>query len=377
MKTNYKVGDKVTILPFEVGTVGRRVYYPEMLPNIGLSGIVQDVTRSGVEVMTSKDTWYYDFKFIKPYTEETTMSKAINVINQSEKVRTKLSTALVSLGYELDCDYGAGSHGNDTRIYNDYRNHDVGSVSGRSSISTVDADGLKFKAVLKAVIPLLEFSTERPQVGDKVVVLSNPERLDGVYVGIIGTVSRDDRSTSLPLQITFPDNKWWFSPDSVRVLKAATKSETSDVKPVVADTPKFEPKFKVGDRVKVVAHDGTHIPLDTTCTVTAAEEAGYTGSLPYEVSSESTSDWVGHTALELLPVESKALNIEDFKFTRVKLKATGAEGVVIGRGSITTSVCVQFDKPSSSLHSAGRMHYQGAENRCGFHGVSELEIIGE
>lgn len=373
MKTNYKVGDKVTILPFKVGEVGSRMYHSEMLQNIGLEGTVTMVHDDGVRVKTSVGTWSYDFKFIKP-SEETTMSTAINVINQSEKVRTKLSAALSSLGYELDYDYGEG---NDTRIYKDYRNHDVGAVSARSSISTVDAEGLKFKAVLKAVIPLLEFSTERPQVGDKVVVLSNPERLDGVYVGIIGTVNRDDRSTSLPLQITFPDNKWWFSPDNVRVLKAATKSETSDVKPVVDDTPKFEPKFKVGDRVKVVAHDGTHIPFDKTYTVTAVEEAGYTGPFPYRVKSGSTSDWVGHTALELLPVEPKALNIEDFKFTRVKLKSTGAEGVVIGRSSTTDSVCVQFDKPSDILHSASSMHYQGAEKRCWFHGVSELEILGE
>ena len=31
MKTDYKVGDKVTILPFEVGTVGNRIYHQGML----------------------------------------------------------------------------------------------------------------------------------------------------------------------------------------------------------------------------------------------------------------------------------------------------------------------------------------------------------
>lgn len=309
MKTDYKVGGKVTILPFEVGTVGSRVYYPEMLQNIGLVGTLMDVFDSGVCVKTSAGTWSYNFKFIKPL-EETSMTKptAINVINQSPKVRAKLSKALISLGYDLDCTYGEGSNGNSTRIYNDHLNHDLGAVSERSSVSTVDADDLKFKAVLKAVIPLLEFSTERPQVGDKVVVLDNPENLDDVHVGIVGTVQRDDRSHDLPLQVTLPNNHWWFSLDSVRVLKAAEKVETSSV------------------AVKA-------------------------------------------------PAELKQ---EDFKFTRVKVKDTGATGVVIGRGLSSRSVCVQFDMPSFALHSGGALQgYQGADNRCFFHVVEDLEIIGD
>ena len=377
MKTNYKVGDKVTILPFEVGTVGYRVYYQEMLPNIGLVGTVVMVYDDGVSVKTSAGTWTYNFKFIKPL-EETSMTSstkptAINVINQSPKVRAKLSKVLVGLGYDLDLDCGEGPDGNSTRIYNGYRNHDLGAVSVRSSVSTVDATDLKFKAVLKAVIPLLEFSTERPQVGDKVVVLDNPENLDDVYVGIVGTVQRDDRSPSLPLQVKLPNNKWWFSLDSVRVLKAADESSVAVKAP---DDPEFQPKFKVGDTVKVVAHDNTDLPRDKTYTVIAAEAVGYTGGYPYRVKSGGTSDWVGHTALELVPEEPAELKQEDFKFTRVKVKATGAKGVVIGHGEY--SVCVQFDKSSASLHNGGALHgYRGADNRCWFHTVAELEIIGD
>lgn len=374
MKTDYKVGDKVTILPFKAGTIGSRVYYQAMLQNIGLVGTVRMVHDNGVRVKTSVGTWSYDFKFIKPL-EGTSMTKptAINVINQSPKVRAKLSKALVSLGYVLDRDYGEGSNGNSTRIYNEYRNHDLGSVSERSSVSTVDADDLKFKAVLKAVIPLLEFSTERPQVGDKVVVLDNPENLADVHVGIVGTVQRDDRSQDLPLQVTLPNNHWWFSLDSVRVLKAAEKVETSSVAVTAPADPEFQPKFKVGDTVKVVAHDRTGLPMDETYTVTQVEEVGYTGNLPYRVKSGGTTDWVGHTALELVPVELKQA---DFKFTRVKLKATLARGVVIGYAG-TSSVCVQFDKGGADLHSASSMPYQGADNRCWFHAVEDLEIIGD
>ena len=379
MKTNYKVGDKVTILPFEVGTVGARVYHPEMLQNSGLVGAIMDVFDNGVYVETSGGTWSYDFKFIKPL-EETSMTSsakptAINVINQSPKVRAKLSKALVSLGYDLDCDFGEGSDGNSTRIYNEYRNHDLGSVSERSSVSTVDADDLKFKAVLKAVIPLLEFSTERPQVGDKVVVLDNPENLADVHVGIVGTVQRDDRCI-LPLQVKLPNNLWWFSLDSVRVLKAAEKVETSSVEVKAPADPEFQPKFKVGDTVKVVAHDRTSLPMDKTYTVIAVESVGYTGHFPYQVKSGDTTDWVGHTALELVHEVPTELQQADFKFTRVKLKATGAEGVVIGRGSSANSVCVQFDKCSADWHSASSMPCQGADNRCWFHSVEELEIIG-
>lgn len=299
MKTNYKVGDKVTILPFEVGTVGRRVYYPEMLQNIGLVGTVTDVFASGVYVETSVASWCYDFKFIKPL-EETSMTKptAINVINQSPKVRAKLSKALVSLGYDLDCDYGEGSNGNSTRIYNDYRNYDLGSVSERSSVSTVDATDLKFKDVLKAVMPLLEAK----------------------YV--------------------------------------------------------FQPKFEVGDTVKVVAHDRTQLPMDKTYTVIEVEQESYTGDLPYRVKSDAKSDWVGHTALELVHEEPVELQQADFKFTRVKLKATGALGVVIGRVG-NHSVCVQFDMSSAGLHSASSMSYQGADERCWYHSVEDLEIIGD
>lgn len=309
MKTNYKVGDKVTILPFEVGTVGTRLYRPEMLQNIGLEGTVVGV-HDGVRVKTSVDTWSYDFKFIKPL-EETSMTKptAINVINQSPKVRAKLSKALVSLGYNLDWDYGEGSNGNSTRIYNDYRNHDLGIVSTRKSLSTVDATDLKFKAVLKAVMPLLELNTE---------------------------------------------------------------SETTTVEA----KPEFQPKFKVGDTVKVVAHDFTNLPLDKTYTVTKVEGVGYTGSLPYQVKSGDTTDWVGHTALELVHEEPAELQQADFKFTRVKVKATGAKGVVIGRGA-SGALCVQFDKASDSLHSGFALrNYLGAYKRCWFHQAEELEIIG-
>ena len=376
MKTDYKVGDKVTILPFEVGKVDDRVYHSEMLPNIGLVGTVTDVLVSGVCVKTSVGSWYYDFKFIKPL-EETSMTSsakptAINVINQSPKVRAKLSKALVGLGYDLDLEYGEGSDVNSTRIYNDHRNHDLGAVSERSSVSTVDATDLKFKAVLKAVIPLLEFSTERPQVGDKVVVLDNPENLDDVYVGIVGTVQRGGRT----LQVKLPNNQWWFSPDSVRVLKAAEKVETSSVAVKAPADPEFQPKFKVGDEVKVVAHDRTRLPMDKTYTVIAAEAAGYTGGLPYRVKSAATCGWVGHTALELVPEEPAELKQAGFKFTRVKVKATGAKGVVIGHDAF--SVCIQFDKPSDSLHNGGVLHgYRGADKCCWFHNVAELEIIGD
>ena len=371
MKTDYKVGDKVTILPFEVGEVGSRVYHQEMLQNIGLVGTVTMVYDDGVHVKTSVNTWSYDFKFIKPL-EETSMTSsakptAINVINQSPKVRAKLSKALVGLGYDLDLEYGEGSDVNSTRIYNDHRNHDLGAVSERSSVSTVDATDLKFKAVLKAVIPLLEFSTERPQVGDKVVVLDNPENLDDVYVGIVGTVQRGGRT----LQVKLPNNQWWFSPDSVRVLKAAAESSVAVKAPT---DPEFQPKFKVGDTVKVVAHGRTSLPMDKTYTVIAAEEVGYTGDLSDRVKSDAKSAWVGHTALELLHEEPAELKQADFKFTRVKVKATGAKGVVIGHDAY--SVCVQFDKSSADLHSASSMPYQGADNRCWFHQVEELEIIG-
>lgn len=313
MKTDYKVGDKVTTLPFKVGTVGRRVYRPEMLQNIGLVGTVTDVFDDGVRVKTSVDTWSYNFKFVKPLEEKamtsSTKPTAINVINQSPKVRAKLSKALVSLGYDLDLDYGECSDSYSTRIYNDHRNHDLGAVSERKSVSTVDATDLKFKAVLKAVMPLLE----------------------------------------------------------------VTEAETPTVAATSESEPVFQPKFKVGDTVKVVAHDRTDLPMDKTYTVTCVESVGYTGELPYRVKSDTALVWVGHTALELVPAE---LQQADFKFTRVKLKATGAKGVVIGYGYGDNSVCVQFDECSADLHSAGAMYYQGADKRCWFHQVEELEIIG-
>ena len=111
--------------------------------------------------------------------------------------------------------------------------------------------------------------------------------------------------------------------------------------------------------------------MDKTYTVTQVEEVGYTGNLPYRVQSGRSIDWVGHTALELVHEE---LQQADFKFTRVKVKATGATGVVIGLGLSSRTVCVQFDERRADLHSAGSM---GADNRCFFHAVEDLEIIGD
>lgn len=292
------------------------MYHQVMLQNIGLVGTVTTVHDNGARVKTSVSSWSYNFKFIKPL-EETSMTSsakttAINVINQSPKVRAKLSKALVSLGYDLDFDYGEGSNGNSTRIYNDHRNHDLGAVSERESLSTVDATDLKFKAVLKAVMPLLEL----------------------------------------------------------------TEAETPTAEARSESEPEFQPKFKVGDAVKVVAPDSTNLPIGSTYTVTCVESVGYTGDLPYLVKSGGTTDWVGHTALELVHEEPAELKQADFKFTRVKVKATGAKGVVIGHGDY--SLCVQFDKPSASLHNGGALHgYRGADSRCWFHTVAELEIIGD
>lgn len=266
MKTDYKVGDKVTILPFEVGTVGNRVYHQEMLQNIGLEGTVVDAFGSGVHVKTSVDAWSYDFKFISPVNAEvstestksnvevTMKNVTINVINQSKKVQRKLSAKLEELGYPLDQDWDSSDETSSTRIYQEYMNHDLHVTSCRPSAIVVDAEGKKFKVVLAEVCSHLGLNTP--------------------------------------------------------ALSTEVNRDTPDV-------PTEEPKP--------------------------------------EVKPQSIKDG-------------------NFPVTRVRVKESGAEGVVIGRGRSGTSIAVLHDEPEGSLHN-GNDYVKGADKRTWFYPEHNLEVI--
>lgn len=94
-----------------------------------------------------------------------------------------------------------------------------------------------------------------------------------------------------------------------------------------------------------------------------------------EIVSEDVSE-----PIRTEPVIPKELTLEDFVFTRVRVKEGGAKGTVIGH-TPAGGVGVQHDVGSTQgwKHECSAIlgDAQGAEARCYWYGVEELEIINE
>lgn len=93
--------------------------------------------------------------------------------------------------------------------------------------------------------------------------------------------------------------------------------------------------------------------------------------------------WFSPKGLEVLtptepapePVE---LTTDDFKYTRVRVKGTESEGVVVGRSRVGGGVAVLHDEADSYLHGGNtcEVDFVGVPDRIWYYKASELEIIG-
>lgn len=83
------------------------------------------------------------------------------------------------------------------------------------------------------------------------------------------------------------------------------------------------------------------------------------------------------TSIEPTP-EPVAHTTEDFKYTRVRVKGTESEGVVVGRSRVGGGVAVLHDEADSFLHHGNtcEVGFVGVEHRIWYYLPVELEIIG-
>jgi|SRR5690554_3673134 len=165
-------------------------------------------------------------------------------------------------------------------------------------------------------------------IGDTVRVVSladtgvrcgDPGLLDE-YIGGTFEVTHLTRQPSSGLGRVKLSNGWWFSPKGLEVLTSS--------KPTVATAP-----------------TGDEYGECTTCI-------------------EPTPEPVVHAP-------------DDFKYTRVRVKDTGAEGVVVGR-SERGLIAVLHDSESDCYHSGTlfSVGFVGVPNRILFYLAEQLEIIG-
>lgn len=334
--SKFKVGDQVKVLPFEVHKSNTgRAHLESMLGSIGTVLTVKHVHDDGVML---SDGWNYDFKFASPVNAEvstestksnvevTMKNVTINVINQSKKVQRKLSAKLGELGYTLDQAWDRSDEfSRSTRIYQAYMNHDLHMESRYPDAIKVNAEGKKFKAVLAEVCSHLGLNT--PELNTEVT----PEPVStevGAYTPV---------GTKVRLVV---DHAHKVSKGAVGVL---------------------------------VRHDGDEQPQ-----VDFKDDFWYPEYFKLEVVPDDTEVTVCHPKahIEEPKPEVKLQSIKDgnFPVTRVRVKETGAEGVVIGRGRSTSTIGVLHDEPKDSLHN-GNGHVKGAAKRTWFYPEHTLEVI--
>ena len=185
---------------------------------------------------------------------------------------------------------------------------------------------------------------------------------------------------------------WWYSPKGLEVVEVVeptvTEEPTGDEHGtfVTTETPvgtrvryisKVKRDFEVGTEFILVRHDGDDYPrVDYTDNhdyeyisyshlrvVTTAQSGGSIQNTP-TAPTEPAPEPVVHTT-------------EDLKYTRVRVKGIGAEGVVVGR-SKRGNVAVLHDETSDSYHAGNycAKDFVGVANRIQYYQASALDIIG-
>ena len=146
-------------------------------------------------------------------------------------------------------------------------------------------------------------------------------------------------------------------------------------------------KFKslnIGDTVRVVSLADT----DDRCGLCSAVEDSVGSTLIItalkrraggSIVQLSNTWWYSPKGLEVLtPTEPVVHTTEDFKYTRVRVKDTGAGGVVVGRSRVGVVVAVLHDEAEANLHDGNNCEegFVGVPDRIRFYTASDLEIIG-
>lgn len=211
-----------------------------------------------------------------------------------------------------------------------------------------------------------------------------PQEMDET-IGKVGVVTRF--RVTAGVRVEFNDgSSWSYCCDFVEpVLEQPVLTTESSTLKVDASTPigtkvrvlhdQEDGYYKAGAVGTLGRHDGDDKPR-----VDFVDDFWYPHYDNLEIVPQDTPDTVCKPELEPEPVpEPKELTLEDFVFTRVRVKSTGAKGTVIGHThSRTVGVQHDIDTHGTYHRCAPQLgKAEGAQDRCWWYSPSELEIITE
>lgn len=228
-----------------------------------------------------------------------------------------------------------------------------------------------------------EFVTPDTPVGTRVVYVGRATR--SFEVGTVFTLTRHDGDNHP--RVDYEDKEDWeyIHYDDLRVCKDSV--DASDDVRVTADTPVGTTVVYIGGDdgthapigvpLELKRHDGDDRPLVEVIGSTDLSDYYYPDYKYLRVHVDGTDSTSEPTEPTPEPVESKPeLTNADFKYTRVRVKDTGAEGVVVGR-SESGRIAVLHDATSGyhggTLFAVG---FVGVPDRIYYYQATELDIIG-
>lgn len=220
------------------------------------------------------------------------------------------------------------------------------------------------------------FVTTETPLGTRVRYISRVKR--DFEVGTEFILGRHDGDDYPRVDYTDKDDYEYISYSHLRVSKAQLGDEQ-----VTADTPMGTTVVYIGGDVSTFApegvplelarHDGDSRPLVEVIGSTDKYDYFYPD---YKYLRVHTGGSIPTTPTTPTP-EPVVHTTEDFKYTRVRAKDTGAEGVVVGR-SVGGNIAVLHDETHYNYHAGNysAKDFVGVANRIRYYQASALDSIG-
>ena len=198
------------------------------------------------------------------------------------------------------------------------------------------------------------------------------------YVGGTFEITDFDRQHGTGRGQVKLSNGWWFSPKGLEVVE--------DTEPTGDEHGEFvTPETPVGTTVVYIGgDDGTHTPVGEPLHLSRHDGDSRPRVKLIDVDDDDDYYYPDYKYLRVHvgggvqeePTEpTPELTEADFKYTRVRAKGTGAEGVVLGR-SRSDDIAVLHDESEYHNGNGAEKDFVGVAGRIWYYPASDLEIIG-
>lgn len=227
-----------------------------------------------------------------------------------------------------------------------------------------------------------EFVTPETPVGTRVLYVGGTDH--DFEVGTEFILGRHDGDDYPRVDYTDKVDYEYIRYSNLRVSKAQLGDDQGVF--VTADTPVGTTVVYIGDAtgslapkgvpLELARHDGDSRPRVEVIGSTAAHDYYYPDYKYLRVHTGCSIPITSTAPTEPTP-EPVVCTTEDFKYTRVRVKDSGAEGVVVGR-STRGNVAVLHDETSGSYHAGTycAKDFVGVPDRIRYYTSESLEIIG-